>query len=231
MLYRPGASTAFVLRHGTGNAFNAVFSSNAGIGGYDLADSRDRIVAFDDEHSGGPNHLLLYRPGGHTAWVVGRGRELAPLMPVTVSPAADDETSIVEHFGYPDAAAILASLNVRLVSGDGHILLADCATPPVGNVGVVKVWTTEQIGPDAAGLICFRVTAPVGRLVLEVPGVYEIRGDGQQPGHGHPMTAVVTTDSGPATPVTVNPSGSTQVGIGADPNNEPTTLLELRVPA
>jgi hypothetical protein len=137
----------------------------------------------------------------------------------------------VEDFGYPGAADILASLHVRLISGDGHIVLADCATPPVNNIGVIKVWTTEQIGPGAAGLICFEVKGPTGRLDLEVPGVYEIRGDGQQPGYGHQLTAVVDTQTGAPTTVEVNPSGSTQVGIGVNPNNEPTTLLQLRVPS
>ncbi len=120
---------------------------------------------------------------------------------------------------------------VKLLSGDGHILLADCATPAVDNVGVVKVWTTEQIGANGAGQICFKVTAPTGRLDLEVPGVYEIRGDGQQAGFGHQLTAVVDTASDPPTTVVCNPSGSTQVGIGTDPSAEPTTLSQLRVPS
>jgi hypothetical protein len=101
----------------------------------------------------------------------------------------------------------------------------------VNNVSVVQVWTTEQIGPDGQGQICFKVTGPTGRLDLEVPGVYTIRGDGQQSGYGHPLTAVVDTPTGSPTSVVVNPSGYTPVGIGVNPENEPTTLLQLRVPA
>jgi hypothetical protein len=137
----------------------------------------------------------------------------------------------VERYGYPGAAAILATLNVRLISGDGHIVLADCTTPPVSNVSVIQLWTTEQIGPNSEGEICFKVTGPTGRLDLEVPGVFSIRGDGQQQGYGHQLTAVVDTPTGSPTTVAVNPSGNTPVGVGADPNNEPTTLLQLRVPA
>jgi hypothetical protein len=40
------------------------------------------------------------------------------------------------------------------VPGDGHIILADCATAPVNNVGVMKVWTTAHIGPPTAWAGC-----------------------------------------------------------------------------
>jgi hypothetical protein len=158
-----------------------------------------------------------------------RGVRAADL--VDEPPTQTNGGSIVEDYSYPGAAQILATQNVKLISGDGHILLADCAMQPVNNVGVIKVWTTEPIGESGIGQICFKVLAATGRLDLEVPGVYEIRGDGQGPGNGHPLTAVVKTDTGSPLTVVCNPSGSTQVGIGADPNNDPTTLLQLRVPS
>jgi hypothetical protein len=144
-------------------------------------------------------------------------------------PPADASLSIVEDYRYPGASDILTQYNVKLVSGDGHILFADCAAPPTGDIGLIKVYTTEQVGADGLGLVCFKVTGPAGRLALEVPGVYEIRGDGQKKGTGHKLTAVVRTDAGELPPVTVDPSGSTQVGLGADPANDPTTLLRLTV--
>ena len=143
--------------------------------------------------------------------------------------AADTPPSIVEDYSYPGAAAILASDNLKLISGDGGIVHADCATPPVGDIGLIKVYTTEQIGADGQGLACFQVLKRAGHLEMEVPGVYEIRGDGLKSGTGHKLTAIVRTDDGQLPPVTVNPSGSTQVGIGQDPGNPPTTLLQLTV--
>jgi hypothetical protein len=143
--------------------------------------------------------------------------------------AEDAPPSIVEDFSYPGAAAILARDNIKLISGDGGIMYADCATPPVGDVGVIKVYTTEQVGADGLGQACFRVLKAAGHVEMEVPGVYEIRGDGRRAGTGHKLTAIVRTDEGQLPPVTVNPSGSTQVGIGADPGDPPTTLLQLTV--
>ncbi|WP_233512241.1 hypothetical protein [Micromonospora deserti] len=144
--------------------------------------------------------------------------------------ADDAPPSIVEDFSYPGAAQILAQQNVKLISGDGHILLADCATPPEGDIGLLKVWTTdEQIGADGIGRVCFKVTARTGLLNLEVPGVYEIRGDGQRTGTGHEVTAELRSDEGEEITVEVDPDGSTQVGLGADPDASPTMLLRLTV--
>ncbi|WP_246159210.1 FG-GAP-like repeat-containing protein [Catellatospora sichuanensis] len=150
------------------------------------------------------------------------------------APAAADPIalpSLVDDgvYPYPDAAAILAAQNVRLISGDGHIVLADCATPPQGDIGLLKVWTTdEMIGTSGIGLVCFKVTAASGLLNLQVPGVYEIRGDGQRTGTGHEVTAELVSDAGEEITVQVDRDGSTPVGLGTDPDASPTMLLQLR---
>ncbi|MFI6330569.1 hypothetical protein ACIBBG_19970 [Micromonospora chersina] len=143
-------------------------------------------------------------------------------------PTESNGGSIVEDFTYPGASAILAEQNIELISGDGHIVLADCSTPPAGDIGLIKVWTTEQIGQNNEGLICFKVLGPVGRLDLRVPAVYEIRGDGQRSGTGHKGSATVITDSGAKTTKDLDPDGSTQFGIG-EGGDEPTTLVQLTV--
>ncbi|WP_246159069.1 LamG-like jellyroll fold domain-containing protein [Catellatospora sichuanensis] len=133
-------------------------------------------------------------------------------------------------YPYPDAAAILAEQNVELISGDGHIVLADCTTPPVGDIGLVKVYTTDEaIGAGEIGRVCFKVLASSGTLNLRVPGVYEIRGDGQRTGTGHEVTAELEDGTGEEITVEVDPDGSTPVGLGGDPTASPTMLLQLRV--
>jgi hypothetical protein len=151
---------------------------------------------------------------------------------VAGQPASADTPppSIVEDYSYPGAAKILAEQNVKLISGDGHILLADCATAPVGNVGLLKVFTEDEtIGSGGLGRVCFKITGTTGYLALQVPAVYEIRGDGQQSGYGHHVTASVRSDDGDSADVAVNPSGSTQVGHGIGDGVSPTTLLQLKV--
>jgi hypothetical protein len=145
-----------------------------------------------------------------------------------VAPPANPLPSIVERGAYPGAADIPATANVRLPAGDGHILFADCATPPTGDIGLLKVYTTDEtIGPDGIGRVCFKVTNPSGWLTLQVPGVYEIRGDGQRTGTGHEVTADLVNEEGEEITVEIDPDGSTQVGQGADPEASPTMLLRL----
>jgi len=229
--YRPGWSLVAVVEHRSDGSFAPVFTSDQGIGGFDLSGGSDDLVPFDFGHDGSARYLLGLHLGSGSAVVVGRrtgAATPASTAPVQPAPGAD---ALVEDYGYPGAAFILASQHLELISGDGHILLADCATPAVNNVSVIRVWTTEPVGSTATGQVCFKVTAAKGRLDLKVPGVYEIRGDGQKSGAGHRVTATITTDAGPPTTVTVNPSGSTQVGIGTGPDSPEATLLQLRVPS
>ena len=72
VLYRPGQGTIWILAN-HGGAFTPVYQMGApgtGIGGYDLADPANRVVAFDYEHSGRLDHLVLYRPGQGTIWIL-----------------------------------------------------------------------------------------------------------------------------------------------------------------
>ncbi|SFQ74930.1 hypothetical protein SAMN05421810_1193 [Amycolatopsis arida] len=138
---------------------------------------------------------------------------------------SEQQPGIVEDYSYPGAARIHTEYGVILESGDGHILFADCSTDQGTGVGLVQVRTSEGIGKNGQGLICFRVTAPTGYLTLKIPAVYEIRGDGRTSGDGHKLRAELSTDGGNRTVVEVNPNGSTPVGVGT--GKDPTTLLRL----
>jgi hypothetical protein len=144
---------------------------------------------------------------------------------------ADDETaptSAVEDFVYPGAARILAAQNVKLISGNGKIVIADCNNPPDADITFIYVYTLDR-RTNGGAPICFQVLRTPGVLTLEVPAVYEIRGDGRVPfsGTGHDVTAVIQPEGGEKTSVELDPDGSVQVGLGANPNGPPTTLLQL----
>ncbi|WP_031477064.1 hypothetical protein [Streptomyces bicolor] len=73
VLYRPGTGTLWILRHESDDTFGQVYAEGSpgrGIGGYDLADNRDRVLALDYEHNGKADHLVLYRPGARVIWNV-----------------------------------------------------------------------------------------------------------------------------------------------------------------
>ena len=72
VLYRPGLGTIWILKN-SGGIFSPVYqmgSPGNGIGGYDLADAADRVFAFDYDGSGKLDHLVLYRPGLGTIWIL-----------------------------------------------------------------------------------------------------------------------------------------------------------------
>jgi hypothetical protein len=71
-LYRPGTGTIWILKN-TNGTFTPVYQQGdpgSGIGGYDLKSAGDRAFAFDYDHSGKLDHIVLYRPGTGTIWIL-----------------------------------------------------------------------------------------------------------------------------------------------------------------
>jgi DNA-binding winged helix-turn-helix (wHTH) protein len=61
VFYRPGTGTISIVKN-SGGTFSRAYQQN-GIGGYDLKSHADRAFAFDYDHSGKLDHLVLYRSG------------------------------------------------------------------------------------------------------------------------------------------------------------------------
>lgn len=137
----------------------------------------------------------------------------AMLLLVATPPAtADDLPPVaVEDFAYPDADRIHAETGIRLTTGDGNILLADCASA----TGLIEVWAR---GMDK---FCFSVKGDSGRLAMEVPQVYGIKGN------AYKLVADMTVD-GAETSFDIAPNSWTAVGESADPEGRDHTLVELR---
>jgi hypothetical protein len=72
VLYRPGTGTIWILKN-TAGQFSPVYSQGDpghGIGGYDLASAYDQVFAFDYDSTGKLDHLVLYRTGTGTIWIL-----------------------------------------------------------------------------------------------------------------------------------------------------------------
>ncbi|MFJ3235883.1 hypothetical protein [Streptomyces sp. NPDC086787] len=150
---------------------------------------------------------------------------LALAVPALASPPAGAtaaDTSMpyaVETFDYPNAAQILEQKMIKLIRGDGHIVLADCDSSDKAQISVqVTRGPDEQNKPK---LFCFRATAKSGFLTLEVPRVFYIETA------DHPVTAKLTTDAGDSQTVNVDKNDFETVGQGL--GKPMTTLVELRV--
>jgi uncharacterized protein YjbI with pentapeptide repeats len=78
--YRPGTGNIWILKKEIDQNNNMTFTSvyrRFGIGGYDLAVLDDRIIAYDYAGTGRLDHLVCYRPGAGTIWVM-QSRQARP---------------------------------------------------------------------------------------------------------------------------------------------------------
>lgn len=126
--------------------------------------------------------------------------------------AADDLPPVaVEDFTYPDADRIYAEHGIRLTTGDGNILFAEC-----GPAGLIEVWARDREDP-----FCFSVKGSSGRLALELPKVYGIKGNAYE------IVADMTVD-GTETSYDITPNTWTPVGETTDPEEREHMLVELR---
>ncbi len=133
---------------------------------------------------------------------------------LAADPPPQLQPGIEENYDYPYADNIFAEKGLRLLKGDGHILLADC-----GSADVVRV-----LSFSSRGELCFQVKGAQGYLTLELPKTYLIKDDR---GDNHSLSAKVTVD-GKTESVAVKKNEWTPVGQGRSPTSGPATLLEIR---
>lgn len=143
----------------------------------------------------------------------------------TAHQAAEEPASLVEDYSYPGAAAIEADRGIKLIKGDGHIVLADCGSDPdLPPVDLILVQTSKP-GAPAEVNHCFKATGTSGFLTMEVDEVYFVRGENDR-------TIAAKVEVRDATPVTeterVDPGEWQPVGVGQARGEA--TLLELRHP-
>nr|WP_198151527.1 hypothetical protein [Kibdelosporangium sp. MJ126-NF4] len=134
--------------------------------------------------------------------------------------AAPEETPphTVEDTTYPGAAQILAQRGIKLIGGDGSIVLVDC-----GPTGLIEVRSTEK------GRICFKARTiywgsrypMVNYIAMEIPSVYTIKGDEKD------VEATLTVNN-QSKVYAIEKNAWTPVGEGAGPGNPPETLLQIR---
>ncbi|MCC3769457.1 hypothetical protein [Streptomyces sp. UNOC14_S4] len=125
--------------------------------------------------------------------------------------AADAPGDAVEDFSYPEADKILAEKGITLKRGDGHILLADCASA----TNLIQILARDQ------SKVCFRVTGDSGYLALEIPAVYNIKGNDY-------VAQVDMTVGSEHKTFDISKNAWTPVGESMDPQGREHTLVEIR---
>ncbi|RSS88371.1 hypothetical protein EF919_30915 [Streptomyces sp. WAC02707] len=149
---------------------------------------------------------------GVRAWaVLAQGGADAAAGSSTESVAEAAPGYAVEDYNYPDADKILAEQNVVLKRGDGHIVLADCAS------GDNLLQFLARDHED----VCFRVTADEGFLTLELPAVHGVKTDDSANTHLE-MTAE-------GDQVEYDIPADTWKGVGESVDGREHVLVEIRV--
>ncbi|MEW2397410.1 hypothetical protein [Streptomyces sp. NPDC046862] len=126
--------------------------------------------------------------------------------------AGETPAYAVEDFDYPQADKILTEQNIVLKRGDGHIVLADCAS----GTGLLEVWARSK------DKICFKVTGNTGWLTMEIPAVYGVKGSADQSAQVD-MTVGTEEKS-----FDVAKDSYTAVGESADEQGRDHMLVEIR---
>ena len=129
ILYRPGSGILWILEN-TAGVFTPVYQSgfggSTGIGGYDLASTSDRLIAFDYDGSGVNDHLLFYRPGSGTVFILENTSG-------TFAPVFTSATGI-GTWPLTGASDILAPFDYYSIGSTDHLI---AYTPGTGKVSII----------------------------------------------------------------------------------------------
>ncbi|MFD9794669.1 hypothetical protein ACFWXK_27410 [Streptomyces sp. NPDC059070] len=138
-----------------------------------------------------------------------------PRMDASPAPAEVAPPPTVEDFAYPGAVKVQADRKIRLIRGDGNIMLADsCDNSPEQ----IKVWS--RVDPERP--FCFRATAKAGYLAMEIAEVWGLETA------DHPLSADLTSDGG-RTHRNVDVDRGKYKSVGEGTGGDPTMLVEIRV--
>jgi hypothetical protein len=109
-------------------------------------------------------HLTLALPAILLGFAACQGSESPSTGSQISSAAATAETTLEEDFSYPGAESYLAS-GITLKTGDGNLLIVDCATRP---------YTIKVESYQGNGEYCFEARGPKAFVTLELDGVFLI---------------------------------------------------------
>lgn len=121
--------------------------------------------------------------------------------------------SIVEDYSYPGAEAIFEERGIKLYSGSGTIVLADCP----GGVTNELIWVRT-----ISGYVCFEAKSNIGHLKLEIVDAFSIRGDNND------GVATITVD-GDTERIQLEKGTWRPIGAGADDTKGLAVVLEIRL--
>jgi hypothetical protein len=219
LCYRPNTGDGnpglvSILQKNSDDTFQAVFTSDEGIGKYDLANPIDNIVAFDYLSSGKLDHLVCYRSHQGICWILQNNN--------------GNFSAVYQNNGQGIGGyTLLCDSNHQDFiipydySGNGHLDHLVCYCPGLGAIYIIEndngtfKPTSIQQGYGGSGISQFDLSNPVDRIIA-----YDYAGSGSQdhllcyrPGTG--LVYILQNTNGAFSPVyPPNGSGTSSDGIG-----------------
>jgi hypothetical protein len=167
-LYRPGTGIFWILKN-SGGVFTPVFAEGVpdatigmGIGGYNLHLPADQAFAFDFDHSGLLDYLVLYRPGTGAIYILrNTGGMFAPVY------AQGDQGNGIGGYALRSAADRALALDYERSGKLDHIALY---RPGTGAISIVRnaggVFTPMMAEAEPGnGIGGFNLRSPVDRAI------------------------------------------------------------------
>ena len=214
LCYRPNTGDVnpglvSILQKNPDGTFKAVFTSNQGIGGYNLANPIDKIVAFDYQSSGKLDHLVCYRSGEGVCWILKNVNG-------TFSQVYNEKGIGGYDLADPQQRDLIIAYDY---SGNGHLDHLVCYRPGTGAIFIIanNNGTFNAIykqGAPGSGISKFDLSNSLDRIIA-----YDYAGSGSEdhllcyrPGTG--LVYILQNTNGAFSPVyPPNGSGTTD-GIG-----------------
>ena len=168
LCYRPGSGTVLIAEKRTASnsavTFASIFASSDGIGGCDLSNPGDQIIAFDYTGTGNPDHLLCYRPAAGMALTVTNGTISHSGTVWILKEGTDQQNHITFTPVYHKTTGIggydLSDPTDRVIAydyaGTGAFRALVCYRPGTGTVWVIpgEPARPARLTADAAGHVC-----------------------------------------------------------------------------
>jgi hypothetical protein len=164
--------------------------------------------------------------GGISVVLIGGSVPAGAVAAADADADADTPSSIVEDYSYPGADQVLQQRGIKLIKGDGHIMLADCGADPDHAPADLILVQSYGFGRPGGPNACFKTTGTSGYLTMEIAQVFTIRGNDTLA-----VSAKVSIAQSPAVVEVEKVDPREWQPIGAGANRPDATILELRFPA
>lgn len=158
--------------------------------------------------------VLISVLGAFGAYTATASASTPAVVPAAVEPPMP---FAIEDFSYPNAERIQATQGIKLIRGDGRIVLATCDN----NVQQIRVFAYDDATSNDKPVYCFYARSTTGYLTLELDRVFAIDTD------DHPVSADLSA-GGVTKSVDVAKDGYESVGEGVI-GGARSVLVEIRV--